>query len=166
MSGVPLYSYANRTSMPPFLASPAFGVPRLDLQRLAREQTMFTTRAQATGGTGTVENLADEAAMGVNPATVVHVAHGNWAGAIGSLLHAGASRFSGNTPAVRAAVGRILLRNGATLNPAQLNQMVGRTISQIQFLQTLARSGTGAAAIVPNARKSKPPIFATPGAKN
>jgi hypothetical protein len=127
-------------------------------QRLAREQTMFTTRNQALGGSKTADNLADQEAMGINPALVMHAATGNWHGAIGSILHAG-SHMTGNTPAVRKAVADILLRNGSNLTGAQLNQMVGRTIAQIQFLQTMARSSTAAAATTTNANQ-KPPIFA------
>jgi hypothetical protein len=132
-------------------------------RRLGRENQMFATRNQALGGSRTADNLADHEALGVNPTTVMHVATGNWGGAIGSLLHAGARVLTGNTPAVRTAVARILLRNGANLTGAQLDQMVGRTISQIHFLQTLARSGVGAATITANANQSKPRpnIFAT-----
>jgi hypothetical protein len=129
-------------------------------QRLAREQTMFTTRNQALGGSRTADNLADHEALGINPTTVMHVAHGNWGAAIGSLLHAGVRGATGNTPAVRKAVSDILLQNGANLNPAALNAMVSRTIGQMQFLQTLARSGAGAAATTTNANQPKRvPIF-------
>jgi hypothetical protein len=134
------------------------GAPLLQRQ-LAREQTMFETRNQALGGSRTMDNANDHEALGINPTTVMHVASGHWAGAIGSLLHAGVRGVTGNTPAVRKAVADILLRNGANLNPAQLNQMVTKTISQFQFLQTLARSGAGAAAVTTNANQ-KPPIFA------
>ena len=130
-------------------------------RQLAREQTMFETRGHALGGSRTADNLADAEAMGVNPTTVMHVATGNWTGAIGGIIHAGANKITGNTPAVRAAVANILLQNGATLNPTQLNAMVTKTISQIQFLQTLSRSGAGAAATTTNAnqRPTKAPIF-------
>jgi hypothetical protein len=130
-------------------------------RRIGREQTMFTTRNQALGGSRTADNLADHEALGINPTTVMHVAHGNWGAAIGSLLHAGVRGATGNTPAVRKAVSDILLQNGANLNPAALNQMVSRTIGQLQFIQQLARSGAGAAATTTNANQPKRvPIFA------
>jgi len=131
-------------------------------RQLGREQTMFETRNQALGGSRTADNLADHAALGVNPTTVMHVATGNWSGAIGSMLHAGVRGVTGNTPAVRKAVSDILLQNGATLNAPALNAMVSRTISQLQFIQQLARSGAGAAAVTTNANQRKPtkaPIF-------
>jgi hypothetical protein len=132
-------------------------------RRIGREQTMFETRAQALGGSKTADNLHDAAALAVNPTLVGHVVSGNWTAAIGSMLHSTANVATGNTPAVRKAVADILLRNGANLTAPQLNQMVSRTISQIQFLQTLARSGVGAATVAPSATAKKPrqtPIFA------
>jgi len=134
--------------------------PGADLmnRRIGREQTMFETRAQALGGSRTADNLADAGALGVNPSVVGHVVSGNWHGAIGSLLHSGVNHMTGNTPAVREAVARILLRNGANMTPAQLDQMVSRTIHQIQFLQNVARSGVGAVAVTNNQRQ-RAPIF-------
>jgi hypothetical protein len=140
--------------------------PGADLmnRRIGREQTMFETRNHALGGSRTADNLNDHAALGVNPTTVMHVASGNWSGAIGSLLHAGVRGVTGNTPAVRKAVADILLANGATINGAALNAMVTRTIGQLQFLQQLARSGAGAAVVTTNSNQPKRvPIFAPRG---
>jgi len=139
--------------------------PGADLmnRRIGREQTMFETRNQALGGSRTADNLADHGALGINPSVVGHVVTGNWTAAIGSMLHAGVRGVTGNTPAVRKAVADILLQNGAILNPAQLNVMVTKTIGQLQFIQQLARSGAGAAAVTTNANQPKrlPPIFVT-----
>lgn len=139
--------------------------PGADLmnRRIGREATMFTTRNQALGGSRTADNLADHEALGVNPTTVMHAFTGNWGAAIGSMLHAGVRGITGNTPAVRKAVADILLQNGATMNAAALNAMVTRTIGQLQFLQQLARSGAGAAAVTTNANQPKrpAPIFVT-----
>jgi hypothetical protein len=133
-------------------------------RRIGREQTMFETRNQALGGSRTADNLADHEALGVNPTVVGHVVTGNWSGAIGSLLHAGVRGVTGNTPAVRKAVADILLQNGATLNPAALNAMVTKTIGELRFIQQLARSGAGAAAVTTNANQPKRnPIFAPRG---
>jgi hypothetical protein len=128
-------------------------------RRIAREQTMFSTRERALGGSKTADNLANHEAMGINPSLVMHAATGNWGAAIGSMVHAGVRGLTGNTPAVRKAVADILLRNGTNMTGAQLNQMVSRTIAQIQFIQTMARSSTAAAATTTNANQ-KPPIFA------
>ena len=121
---------------------------------------MFTTRERALGGSKTADNLANHEALGINPTAVMHLATGNTTAALGSILHAGVRGMTGNTPAVRKAVSDILLRNGSNLTGAQLNQMVSRTIAQIQFIQTLARSGTAAAATTTNANQRKTPIFA------
>jgi hypothetical protein len=112
-------------------------------RRLAREQTMFETRSHATGGSGTTQNLNDDAAMSVDPHMIGSVITGNWHGAIGAALRAGHNALTGNTPAVREAVGRMLLDRG--VNPASLQAMTDQTIARIQFMQNLARGiGRGA----------------------
>jgi hypothetical protein len=134
----------------------------LMMRRIGRENTMAETRNQALGGSRTADNLADHEAMGINPSTVMHVATGHWTAAIGSMLHAGVRGLTGSTPAVRKAVADILLAHGARLNGSALDAMVTRTISQLQFIQQLARSGAGAAAVTTNANQPKKriPIFA------
>lgn len=115
------------------------------MQRLLNnEQTMFETRAQALGNSKTAENLADDAALGVDPHLVHNVITGNWHGALRSVLSAGHTMMTGNTPAVRAAVGRMLLNRG--VNPANLQAAIGNTVARIQFIQNLSRNlGRGAA---------------------
>lgn len=117
--------------------------PRM-MQNLGRENTMFETRARAMGGSKTAENFADDAAMSVDPHLVGNIISGNWHGAIRSVLSAGHTMMTGNTPAVRAAVGRMLLDRG--VNPANLQAAIGQTIARIQFVQNLSRNvGRGAA---------------------
>jgi hypothetical protein len=110
-------------------------------RRLAREQTMFETRSQALGGSKTADNLADADAMGIDPTMVGQILSGNFQGAARSLISAGSSIYSGNTPAVRAAVAEILLQRGAATTPAALDRMVGETIRKIQAVQRLAQNG-------------------------
>lgn len=112
-------------------------------QNLAHENTMFETRARATGGSKTAENLADDAAMAVDPHLITNVLSGNWHGAVRNLLSAGHTAMTGNTPAVRAAIGRMLLDRG--VNPANLQATIGQTVARIQFVQNLTRNlGRGA----------------------
>jgi hypothetical protein len=113
-------------------------------QNLERENTMFETRARAMGGSKTAENLADDAAMSVDPHLITNIVTGNWHGALRNVLSAGHSAMTGNTPAVRAAVGRMLLDRG--VNPANLQAAIGATVARIQFIQNLSRNlGRGAA---------------------
>jgi hypothetical protein len=113
-------------------------------QRLNREQTMFETRAQALGNSKTTENLADDAAMAVDPHLIGNIISGNWHGAMRNVLNAGHTALTGNTPAVREAVGRMLLDRG--VNPANLQAAIGQTVARIRFVQNLSRNvGRGAA---------------------
>jgi hypothetical protein len=131
-------------------------------RRLAREQTMFETRGQALGGSKTFDHGADSDALGIDPSLIGHIVTHNYGGAVKHLIQAGSNAVTGNTPAVRAAVADILLRRGASITPAALEEMVGKTIQRIQFAQALARTasnvGAGAIAVTP-AATTKPNIF-------
>lgn len=126
----------------------AFAAPgRADLlqRQIGREQTMFETRHHATGGSKSIENANDDAAMGVDPHLVGQIMTGNWHGAVKTALTAGHNMISGNTPEVRKAVGDILLQNGANVSPARLREMVQSTVARIHFVQNIARNiGRGA----------------------
>lgn len=115
-------------------------------RRITREQTMFETRNHALGGSRTADNLNDHAAAGVDPHLVGQILSGNWHGAVRSILSAGSNAVSGNTPEVRQEIANILLQNGQSIAPRQLQRMVDDTIQRIQFVQNIARSaGRGAA---------------------
>ena len=112
-------------------------------RRIGREHTMFETRNAAMGGSKTADNLADQAAMGVDPTLIGNILSGNWSGAMRSALSAGSNALTGNTPQVRQEVGRILLQNG--VSAGALNRMINDTIARIQFVQNMARNvGRGA----------------------
>lgn len=114
-------------------------------QRIGREDTMFQTRNAATGNSKSIENAADDAAMGVDPTLVGQVLQGNWSGALRSALASGSNALSGNTPAVRQAVADILLTRGGNVNAAQFQRMLDETVRRIQSVQNMARSvGRGA----------------------
>jgi hypothetical protein len=126
-------------------AAIAPGAPLMQ-RRIGRENTMFQTRNAATGNSKTAENLADDAAMGVDPTLIGQVLSGNWSGALRSVLASGGNALSGNTPAVRQAVADILMTRGSNVNAAQFQRMIDETIQRIQRVQQMARSiGRGAA---------------------
>ena len=115
-------------------------------RRIGRENTMFQTRNAATGNSKTAENLADDAAMGVDPTLIGHVLSGNWTGALRSVIASGSNALSGNTPAVRQAVADILMTRGSNVSAAQFQRMIDETVQRIQQVQRMARSaGRGAA---------------------
>lgn len=97
------------------------GAPMMG-RRLGRENTMFETRRQATGGSQTADNLADAAGAGLDPALVANAIMGNHRGVARGLLNAGTNMLTGNTPAVRAEIARILLMRGDTATPAHIRQ--------------------------------------------
>jgi len=115
-------------------------------RRIGRENTMFQTRNAATGNSKTAENLADDAAMGVDPTLIGQVLSGNWTGALRSVVASGSNALSGNTPAVRQAVADILMTRGSNVNAAQFQRMIDETVQRIRQVQQMARSmGRGAA---------------------
>lgn len=114
--------------------------------RIGRENTMFQTRHAATGNSKTAENLADDAAMGVDPHLVGQVLSGNWSGALRSVVASGSNALTGNTPAVRQAVADILMTRGGNVNATQFQRTLDETVQRIQRVQQMARSmGRGAA---------------------
>lgn len=114
-------------------------------RRIGRENAMFQTRNAATGNSKTAENLADDAAMGVDPTLVGQILSGNWTGAVRSVLASGSNVLSGNTPAVRQAVADILMTRGSNANAAQFQRMIDETVQRLQQVQQMARSiGRGA----------------------
>jgi hypothetical protein len=131
--------------------------PGADLmtRRIGREDTMFETRRHALGGSATKDNFADDAAMGVDPTIVTNVLSGNWGGALRSALQAGGNALSGNTAAVREAVGNILLQRGGNTNPQALQAMLDEAMRRIELVQNIARQlgrgGSGGLAVAPAA---------------
>lgn len=127
-------------------------------RRLGREQRMFETRNTALGGSKTADNLADAESLGIDPTMVGNLLAGNYGAAVKSVIHAGSRAITGNTPAVRKAIADILLQRGNASGTA-LDQAVGRTLRQIQFVQNLARDTAaatrGAVAVNQNANKRK-----------
>jgi hypothetical protein len=128
------------------------------MRRIGRENTMFETRNAALGGSKTADNLADEAAMGIDPTFVTNILSGNWGGALRSALAAGGNALSGNTAAVREHVGRILLQRGQNANPQALQAMLDEAVRRIEMVQHIAqqlgragRGGAGGLAVAPAA---------------
>jgi hypothetical protein len=108
-------------------------------RRLGRENTMFETRNHALGNSRTADNLADQSAMGVDPTMIGQVLSGNWGGAIRSALAAGSNVLSGNTPAVREEVARLLLMRGRGMNPQQFQALVDEAVQRMETVRLIAR---------------------------
>ena len=85
------------------------GEAELLTNRLGRENEMFANRAKATGGSDTVENLADNADTGIDPGVIEKLLTGRFVGATKDLLMRGAASLNGNTEAVRAQMAKLLM---------------------------------------------------------
>lgn len=124
-------------------------------RRIARENRMFETAAHARGGSRTADNLADEASLGVDPTIIGQILGGNMNGALRSMLTAGTNLITGNTPAVREQIARILLQHGQGIPPQALQQMLDDAVRRIEMLQRLAsqigRGAAGGLAVAPAA---------------
>jgi hypothetical protein len=127
-------------------------------RRIGRENTMFQTRHASVGNSKTVENAADDAAMGTSPellGIVGNVLRGNVGGALRTALAAGQNVLTGNTAQVRQAVADILLQRGSNMSPAALQRMVDEATRRIdtlrQITQQLGRGAAGGLAVTPSA---------------
>lgn len=107
-------------------------------RRLARENTMFETRNQALGGSRTADNLADSAAMGVDPSLIGNVLSGNFVGALRSAMGSISNGITGNTPAVRRAVADVLLARGVPA--AEFQRILDQTTARITQVQQRAQN--------------------------
>jgi hypothetical protein len=81
-------------------------------RRLAREIRMFETRNHATGNSRTADNLADQAAMRVDPSIVMALLSGNVGSAVRHTLGHASNALHGYTPAVREQIAELLLGHG------------------------------------------------------
>jgi hypothetical protein len=135
-------------------AAMAPGNPLLQ-RRLGRENVMFETRRQATGGSQTADNLADQGAMGVDPTIMGQLLTGNIMGAVRSTLASGSNILSGNTPQVRQAVADFLLQRGPNVSPQALQRTLDDAMRRIEqarrTLMLVGRAGAGGLATAPPA---------------
>lgn len=128
-------------------------------RRIDRENTMFQTRNAATGNSKTVENMNDDAAMGMDPSTLgqfaTQIVGGNVGGALRTAMGALSNGWNGNTAAVREHVANMLMQNAQTANPRMIQTMLDELTRQIERVSATARSlGRGAAggmAVAPSA---------------
>ena len=105
---------ANRAKFSPNAQSKidAFAVPdrRSDMAaRLDRERRMHSTLTEAAGGSKTVENAADAADMGIDPAVLSNLMSGQFRNAGLAMATGAINKISGNTEGVRNELARRLL---------------------------------------------------------
>ncbi len=103
----PLINDATAAEFPAFAAPGQ--APRLQ-RRLARENRMFETRAAATGGSRTADNLADNADItALSPHAIVSLLSGNVGRAVDSSVGKLVAELGGQSPRVVSRVARALI---------------------------------------------------------
>lgn len=134
---------------------PAFAAPgQADLmnRRIGRENTMFRTRAEATGGSKTADNLQDMEGMRVDPSIFGNLIAGRPMAAASSAANQFISNLSGYTPAVREELGQLLLMRGMDPQVVQsLQRAMDRSTRARQTVARFLAGGMGAAAVSSNA---------------
>ena len=117
-------------------------------RRLDRENQMFSTRNHVSGGSSTAENLADEAAAGIDVGGILaKVLSGHWTGAARDALRAGGNGLNGNTAAVREELARRLLLGSPEAAQdllARLARQQGRQSNAARYLGRGIESGGSA----------------------
>jgi hypothetical protein len=142
----PFTSDAARAELPAFSAYQGPNAPGATdqlLQRINRENTMFETRATATGGSKTADKLADQAALHIDPSVIAALMSGHIGPAVGHLARGAINGLTGNTPAVRQQLGGLLLQTGGNAGPAVegILARVADRMARRQGLLNLASSG-------------------------
>lgn len=125
----------------------------LMMRRLDREKDMFKTRTEALGNSKTAENLADQAAMGVDPEIMANLLGGNVLAAGRNALSRAVTNLSGYTPAVRDELARLLLQRGVDPAVAKvLADGVAKSDRIRKAVVNLLGGALGGAAVTPTAQ--------------
>lgn len=123
---------------------PAFAAPGkypLLGERLAREKTMFETRAEGLGGSKTANNFADEAALSaIDPSILGNLFFGNLTGAAKNAILQGLSALKGQPPAVRAMLSEALRVTNPQTAMQNLNQAMAQVKASQQQKQAMIRA--------------------------
>ena len=113
------------------------GQPDATTERLARELQMFETRSRALGGSKTADNLANAEDAGIDPRIFWNLMHGNVGAAASNVVGRAGNVLTGNTPAVRSELAKMLLAGGDSAN---LSPMLGQIESNLKANQALEAS--------------------------
>jgi hypothetical protein len=115
----------------------------LMFRQIGRENTMFETRRQATGGSQTADNQADALAQHVDPTIMGALLTGHPGHAAMHFLRSVGNGLNGYTPAVREQMAQRLL--GTDVSPAinRVQQSMARRAQIARGLTTGIYAGTG-----------------------
>jgi hypothetical protein len=135
----------------------AFSAPgraQMLADQLARENTMFETRAAATGGSKTDMNLGDARALEIDPSILGHLLQGNFPRAAMSVARGIGNGLTGNTAAVREQLANRLLQHGGAPDLSGAASLVSKAEARTRAL-SMARALAaehGVAGLPPSSR--------------
>jgi hypothetical protein len=112
-------------------------------ERLGREHTMFETRRQAIGGSGTAENIADQAENQIDPKIFASLARGDLLGAGKQAFMGAGNVLGGNTPSVRSHLADLLLSRSEAGARGLLNKFEKQRLKELARQQTMNRISRG-----------------------
>jgi hypothetical protein len=148
-----------------FATSPAFRdeaaamAPRSQrmLGQLDRENRMHETMNQATQGSRTFDNFADDAAARVDPSIVASLLSGNFTGAARQGLATASNVLHGNTPEVRQRMAELLLSRGQGAAPTmrEVDAAIRRLRATQAQLLAAGRGAYGGVAVAPSAMEMR-----------
>jgi len=109
-------------------------------RKVARENTMFETMANALGGSKTADNLADAAEIqSIDPSMIANVLSGRWGQAASQGLASSVNMVQGKNTATRDMIAEMLMTNGAR-SPNVITQSV-MAAEKAKMLQKMLERG-------------------------
>lgn len=110
-------------------------------RQIDRESVMFETRRQATGGSQTADNLADQADVNGQVGIIANLLRGNLGGAAGEGARAMGRTAAGMNEATRDIIARAMLSNNPREALAPVLQQALRDQKTRKVVEALLRTG-------------------------
>lgn len=114
--------------------------PDLLNRQVGRENTMFETRRQATGGSLTADNLADQADMGgFDLAPVANLMSGNFGTGLRQISTAIGQKLGGQNDATRALIVKALMSSDPEMALTQAMKQAGSDQGKRNVIEAMLR---------------------------
>lgn len=113
--------------------------PEMLRRRIGRENTMFETRRQATGGSQTADNLADNQDVAGDVGMLASILRGQWGQAATGVTQKALTGATGQNEATRQMIARALLSNDPEEALKPVVRQIGKDQTQQGVLAALLR---------------------------